>query len=136
MQNAGSYREIETKALRAWLESLVRELAPSADTVGLRFNGHRAMRGMNRSFRGLDYATDVLSFPGTVNEEGVHLGDIVICVPVARCQAEAAGHGLARELRVLALHGVLHCLGYDHERDEGEMETLEGELRKQWLSEK
>ena len=60
-----------------------------------------------------------------------HLGDIVIATGVARRQARAAGHSLGAELRCLALHGLLHLLGYDHERDTGQMERLERRLRRQ-----
>ena len=60
-----------------------------------------------------------------------YLGDIVIASGVARRQARHAGHGLHTELRVLALHGLLHLLGYDHERDEGQMSRLERRLRRQ-----
>ena len=59
----------------------------------------------------------------------------MISVPTARRQARAAGHSAERELRLLLLHGVLHCLGYDHETDEGEMERLERRLRRRWLEE-
>jgi probable rRNA maturation factor len=59
-----------------------------------------------------------------------HLGDIVIARGVARRQAKAAGHPEATELRVLALHGLLHLLGYDHEADQGEMAQLEKRLRR------
>jgi probable rRNA maturation factor len=58
------------------------------------------------------------------------LGDIVIARGVARRQARAAGHDEATEIRVLALHGLLHLLGYDHERDTGAMARLERRLRK------
>jgi probable rRNA maturation factor len=58
-----------------------------------------------------------------------HLGDIVIAAGVARRQAREAGHSLGTELRVLALHGLLHLLGYDHEHDDGEMARLERRLR-------
>ena len=58
------------------------------------------------------------------------LGDIVIARGVARRQAKAAGHAEATELRVLALHGLLHLLGYDHERDAGEMARVERRLRR------
>jgi rRNA maturation RNase YbeY len=60
-----------------------------------------------------------------------HLGDIVIATGVARRQARAAGHGYAAELKVLALHGLLHLLGYDHEdpADRGRMARLERRLR-------
>jgi len=83
--------------------------------------GERAMRGLNRRWRGKDRATDVLSFPQQEGESGgLHpelLGDIVICVPVARRQAAEAGHCLAAELDRLAVHGLLHLAGYDHEGD-------------------
>ena len=85
------------------------------------------VRALNKQFRGLDNATDVLSFPA---EEPGYLGDVVIAVGVARRQARAAGHPLATELRVLALHGLLHLLGYDHERDDGRMARLERRLRR------
>lgn len=72
-------------------------------------------------------ATDVLSFPA--DEKG-QLGDVVIAVGVARRQAREAGHSLQTELRVLALHGLLHLLGYDHEHDQGRMARLERRLRR------
>ena len=59
-----------------------------------------------------------------------HLGDIVIARGVARRQAREAGHAESIELRVLALHGLLHLLGYDHERDSGQMARLEKRLRR------
>ena len=62
-----------------------------------------------------------------------HLGDVVISVPAARRQAARLGHGVDVELRVLLLHGVLHCLGHDHETDDGSMERLELRLRRRWL---
>jgi probable rRNA maturation factor len=91
------------------------------------------MRTLNREHRGKDKTTDVLSFPGGGTPEGYHLGDIVISLPQAQRQAEVAGHSLDRELRVLLLHGVLHCLGHDHETDGGEMDRLERRLRRRWL---
>jgi probable rRNA maturation factor len=94
------------------------------------------MRRLNRDFRGKDASTDVLSFPGSVGGEGRHLGDVAIAVPTARRQAAAAGHDTERELRLLLLHGVLHCLGHDHETDGGEMERLERRLRRRWLEER
>jgi Endoribonuclease YbeY len=60
----------------------------------------------------------------------VYLGDIVIARGVARRQAHVAGHDELTELRVLALHGLLHLLGYDHERDEGMMARVERRLRR------
>jgi probable rRNA maturation factor len=98
------------------------------------------VRSLNRRYRNEDYATDVLSFPAAGDVQassGVrpsagapHLGDIVIARGVARRQARAAGHAESTELRVLALHGLLHLLGYDHERDAGEMARVEKRLRR------
>ena len=95
------------------------------------------MRALNRQYRGKDYPTDVLSFPVMADApEGIrspgnrHLGDIVIAQGIARRQARTAGHAGTEELRILALHGLLHLLGYDHERDNGEMARLEQRLRR------
>jgi probable rRNA maturation factor len=93
------------------------------------------VRALNHRYRGKKYATDVLSFP-TERPRPVRrspavsfLGDIVIARGVARRQALAAGHPEQTELRVLALHGLLHLLGYDHERDGGTMARVERRLR-------
>ncbi len=93
-----------------------------------------AMRELNKRFRAKDKTTDVLTFPaddsyGDPTEHGRPLGDIVICVDQARRQAADEKHSLATEVRYLLLHGVLHALGYDHETDGGEMNSLEVELR-------
>ena len=106
------------------------------------------MRTLNRSYRGSDYATDVLSFaadpdahpaPRTpafakapARKPHPALGDLVIASGVARRQAREAGHSYQTELRVLALHGLLHLLGYDHESldDDGRMKRAESRLRK------
>ena len=87
----------------------------------------RRMRALNRQFRGKDKVTDVLSFPA---ESAGFLGDVVIASGVARKQARDAGHSIQTEVRVLALHGLLHLLGYDHESDNGTMARVEARLRK------
>ena len=83
--------------------------------------GERAMRELNRRWRGLDRPTDVLAFSQREGEGGgLHpelLGDVVVCVPVARRQAGQAGHCLAAELDRLVVHGLLHLAGYEHEGD-------------------
>ena len=85
------------------------------------------MRRLNRQFRKMDYATDVLSFPSLAPGE---LGELAIAEGVCRRQARAAGHAEATEARILALHGLLHLMGYDHETDAGEMRRAEDRLRK------
>lgn len=133
-QNTSGARDLGLRELRPWLRALVADLAPWAGSLGVLFGGDRRLADLNQRFRGKQGPTDVLSFPG--EEDGLaggHLGDIAISVPTARRQAERAGHDLARELRVLLLHGVLHCLGHDHETDKGEMERLERDLRQRWI---
>ena len=85
------------------------------------------VRLLNRQYRGKDQPTDVLSFPA---DERGQLGDVVIASGVAARQAREAGHPLGTELRVLALHGLLHLLGYDHETDDGQMRRIERRLRR------
>lgn len=75
------------------------------------------LQALNREYLGIDASTDVLSFPAseTDPETGArYLGDIVISIPRARAQAEAAGHPLEWEVQLLVVHGVLHVLGHDH----------------------
>jgi probable rRNA maturation factor len=91
--------------------------------------GDRRMRRLNREFRGVDHPTDVLSFPSG-EPRGENLGDIAIAAGVARRQAAAQGHALGTELRVLALHGLLHRLGYDHEKDQGALRRFEERRRR------
>jgi probable rRNA maturation factor len=85
------------------------------------------VRALNYRYRRKDRVTDVLSFAA---EERGALGDVVIAAGLAARQARQAGHSLAVELRVLALHGLLHLLGYDHETDDGRMARLERRLRR------
>jgi len=129
----GRLAELEAPRLQAWVEALVAELAPRADTFSVRFTGDREIRRFNRRFRNKDSVTDVLSFPGEETVEGRHLGDVLISVPAARRQARQAGHPVVQELQRLLLHGLLHCLGYDHETDAGTMERLERRLARRWI---
>jgi probable rRNA maturation factor len=111
------------RGLAAWLTAHAPRKARGE--VGIALVSDARMRTLNKTYRGKDYATDVLSFP---SEEDGSLGDIVIATGVARRQARDAGHDLATELKVLSLHGLLHLLGYDHERDHGEMARAERRL--------
>jgi probable rRNA maturation factor len=99
--------------------------------VAVLLAGDGLLRRLNRAYRGKDRPTDVLSFPGDGGESG--LGDIVISVATAERNARGLGRTLLQELDVLALHGFLHLLGYDHETDEGTMDRLEARLRKRLL---
>ena len=89
--------------------------------------GDTALRRLNRQFRGLDYPTDVLSFPAA--PPAPHLGDLAISFQRARVQARQFGHSLEHEVAILMLHGLLHLLGLDHETDGGRMARAEKRWR-------
>jgi len=128
---------VAPRALGDFLRRLERELpAPRAGELTVCLVSERKMRELNRRFRGVDAPTDVLSFPPDdrgAPEAEPQLGDLAIAVPVAARQARSAGHSLARELRILLLHGYLHLLGYDHERDDGTMLRLQRRLERRLL---
>jgi probable rRNA maturation factor len=121
--------------LARWLASIAPARARGTMTIAIVPDGR--VQQLNRRYRRTDAATDVLSFPasadrlrrGKPSDERGYLGDVVIAAGVARRQARQAGHSLQHELRVLALHGLLHLLGYDHERDAGRMARVEARLR-------
>ena len=107
------------------------ELAPSE--VSVTVVDDDVIRELNRRFRGVDAATDVLSFalleaedepPGTENDPLQILGDIVISWPTLRFQATEFGHSAERELAFLTAHGFYHLLGYDHQTEETERDML------------
>lgn len=127
---------LSTRGLGVWLAKAAPKTARGEVTVALISDAR--MHTLNRSYRGKNYATDVLSFPASppgspaspdAGPSG-YLGDIVIATGVAQRQADEVGHPVSVELKVLALHGLLHLLGYDHETDAGEMAAVESALRK------
>ncbi len=115
---------VRAPGLASWLRSIAPARARGTITVAVVPDSR--VRQLNHQYRRKNVPTDVLSFPA---DEPGDLGDVVIAQGVATRQAEAAGHGLNTELRVLALHGLLHLLGYDHEHDDGQMRRLERRLR-------
>jgi probable rRNA maturation factor len=125
-------RPLRAARLSAWL----RRVAPARarGTVSVALVSDRRIRALNRQYRGKDYTTDVLSFRSNpksrIPNPDALLGDVVIGRGVARRQAREARHSELTELRLLALHGLLHLLGYDHERDNGRMLRLERRLRR------
>jgi len=145
----GRGRAVRDGGLGRWLVRVAPRTARGE--VALALVSDARMRALNRGYRRTDYATDVLSFlpdpephPAPAFAGGPAgasrtphpafrpLGDVVIATGVARRQAREAGHDYQTELRVLALHGLLHLLGYDHEhpRDDGRMKRTEARLRR------
>lgn len=122
-------KKITNNVLRLVLE----EKGRTSAEISVVFVDEAEMRNLNRNYRGADKATDVLAFPmnegrfAAINPD--LLGDIVVCVPAARKQAERRDQSLERELSVLLVHGLLHLLGYDHahEKQERLMRELESE---------
>lgn len=111
------------------------EQIPVPCLISVMLTDEEGIRRVNRDFRGIDRATDVLSFPlnelspGAFDPElcerdpetgAVMLGDMMISLPRCEAQGEEFGHGFEREIVYLSVHSVLHLLGYDHV-DEGEM---------------
>jgi probable rRNA maturation factor len=123
-------RRVQADRLRRLLEGAARSLGVSGE-VALVLTRDPAVRDLNARYRGKDKPTDVLSFPGPGGPAG--LGDIMISVDTAERNARRLGRTLQRELDVLALHGFLHVLGYDHETDDGTMDRLERRLRRELL---
>jgi probable rRNA maturation factor len=98
--------------------------------VNVLVTGSSELRSLNRRFRGKDQPTDVLSFPpGPCFVNGL-AGDIAISADIAKQNARRLGHTAAQEIKILALHGVLHLVGYDHETDQGTMAVRETQLRR------
>lgn len=105
-----------------------------AGQVDVLLAGDGTLRRLNRTFRGKNKATDVLSFPSLATAEGGNegfAGDIAISLETAARQAAEFGHTLRDEVRILLLHGLLHLDGMDHEADGGEMAAREEALRRQ-----
>ena len=112
--------------------------------LGICFVTTSEIRRLNRTYRAKNKPTDVLSFPFWTSLKGrnrkfycsngapSYLGDIAISPAIARRNAIVNGRTLQIELRILIIHGVLHLLGFDHERDQGEMSLVEGQLRHQF----
>ena len=115
--------------VRRLLSRAARAARARADGVSVLYCADTRMRGLNRRYRGKDRSTDVLAFPAGEAGRGF-LGDIVISVPYAAREARRRREPAGRELDRLLLHGFLHLMGYDHETDDGEMDAIEGRLRR------
>lgn len=142
----GRGRRVGAPGLARWLTRIAPSRARGLVSVAIVSDAH--VQRLNRRFRGVNTPTDVLSFPDTEARgrrpgtggtrfagprppaSDLCLGDIVIARGVARRQAREAGHSEMTEWRVLALHGLLHLMGYDHERDAGRMRRAERRLRR------
>ena len=131
----GDGRAVRDGGLGIWLSSIAP--ARASGEVAIALVSDARIRSLNRRYRKMNKPTDVLSFADDAASRAPRvanrgLGDIVIATGVARRQAKTAGHSYQTELRVLALHGLLHLLGYDHDDrlDRGRMARTEARLRR------
>ena len=125
VQKAVNSPGLPTRAhLSRWLAAALSQSA----ALTVRFVGALEGRKLNRAYRGLDYATNVLSFDYGKPRRGEALaGDLVLCVPVLRREARAQGKTFSAHIAHLTVHGALHLQGYDHQsaREAKRMEALE-----------
>jgi probable rRNA maturation factor len=120
---------IDAQAWESFAAKAAAAIGKCESSATIAFVSDNAIRQLNRQFRGVDKATDVLSFPADDTDE-LNLGDIAISVETAAAQAKENGLTLDEELAQLIVHGLLHLSGYDHETDNGEMNRLELRLRR------
>lgn len=117
---------INANAVRKAMEAVLKEEESKKEVeVSLVFTGEGRIKKLNRTYRGVDRVTDVLSFEGENDDSFVnprdnvsYLGEIFICYPRAERQAAGKGHGVQKEISILFIHGLFHLLGYDHIKDE------------------
>jgi probable rRNA maturation factor len=138
---------LEANLDSSWLQKvaeqvLVAQGAGAEVEMGLVIATEEKIKQLNRDYRGRDEPTDVLAFsareevgadlpPFVPPPDGVlHLGEVIISYPQATAQAEEHRHSIKRELAILIIHGVLHLLGYEHDKEElaHRMEAREAEL--------
>ena len=125
--------KVDRLVLERFLTEVASTLGAAEASATLALVGDARIQKLNCDFRGHDKPTDVLSFAAARNEDDPdYLGDIVVSVDTASRQAKRRGSNLRRELKVLSLHGFLHLLGYDHEKDDGEMRRIEYRLRRRF----
>ncbi|MHB9033559.1 MAG: rRNA maturation RNase YbeY [Anaerolineae bacterium] len=117
---------VTSEMVHAWLAAVLAQFGCQAST-GLTcvITDDAQIRELNRQYRQTDEPTDVLSFSAnegeafiTPDDQPPYLGDIIISLPTAQRQAADVGHPLEKELALLAVHGCLHLLGYDHAEEE------------------
>ena len=119
--------KLDTEAWSIFADKALHAIGKSESSATIAFVSDKRIQQLNRQFRNIDKATDVLSFPA---HEPDNLGDIAVSVETAARQAKENGLSFDDEIAQLILHGLLHLSGYDHETDNGEMNRLELKVRR------
>ena len=128
--NRGTGKRVSLRRWKTKTEKILRLLKQTRSEVCVTLTGNREIRKLNAAFRNKRTPTDVLSFPsGEIPGPGLyHLGDVIISVEQAQKQAKERKRTLEQEMETLLIHGILHLLGYDHERSRKDakiMQTME-----------
>jgi len=119
--------KIDTRTWTTFATKALAAIGKRESSATIAFVSDKRIRELNHQFRGVDKATDVLSFP---EDDPDSLGDVAISVETAARRAKDNGLSFDNEIAQLILHGLLHLSGYDHETDNGEMNRLELKLRR------
>ncbi|WP_457643728.1 rRNA maturation RNase YbeY [Persephonella sp.] len=120
-------RQITKKFVKETAEKILKELGLDGCELSITLTDNDTIHRINREWRGKDKPTDVLSFPIDEKPPGYRyrvLGDVVISLPYAKKQAEEIGIPYRDEIVRLLTHGILHLLGYDHEKDPAEAKRM------------
>ena len=119
-------QRVGKKIPKEWLNKIVKQTLGTVGAknteISIAFVGDKKMRKLNKTWRGKDKVTDVLSF--TYRAEPL-VGEIIICLPQAARQAGECGHSVKEEIKVLLVHGLLHLAGYDHEKSAQQAKLME-----------
>ena len=135
--NQSSGKKISPRQIQQWVTHITTTLRFTKSLeLSLGIVGDATMKKLNRTYRGKNQVTDVLSFADQAGDDSIAkhdglLGEIVICYPQAVRQARRVEHSTTVEVRLLLTHGFLHLLGYDHERspkDAAQMRRLEEKI--------
>jgi probable rRNA maturation factor len=133
---AGAGKKFPIRALKKIAQAILALVGQAEAELSLALIGNPEMQKLNAQYRRRDYPTDVLSFPIDGTLPGAHrvLGDVIISVQMARRQAKERGRTPNEEMLTLLIHGIVHLLGYDHERsakDARAMKRLENKIYRQ-----
>jgi len=108
-----------------FLEKILDEL--TSKNIELVITNKDTIQQINKEYRNIDNPTDVLSFP-LEQMDGMPLGSVIICAEIVEEKSKEFNHSFDEELSLMFIHGLLHCMGYDHEVDDGEHRNKEIEL--------
>lgn len=132
----GAGKTFPSRALKKIAQAILVLVGQAEAELSLALIDNTEMQKLNAKYGRKDYPTDVLSFPTDETLSPVHrvLGDVIISVQMARQQARERGRTTDEEMVTLLIHGIVHLLGYDHERsakDAGVMKRLENKIYRQ-----